>query len=412
LKLHRNVWVTSFTSLLVDMSSEMTFDLLPLFLANVLGVRTSAIGLIEGLAESLASFLKVVSGFLSDLAGKRKRLAVLGYAISALSKPFLYFAATWGTVLFVRSFDRVGKGIRTAPRDALLAESTETGNRGLAFGVQRAFDSAGAVLGLLIALGVVWALQRGALDLEPETFSLLVLIGLAPAFAGVALLALGAREIERSAGSRPARPRLSLRGFDSRFVRFLLAVVVFTLGNSSDSFLVLRASERGLSVAGILGMLIAFNVVYALLSAPAGRISDLLGRKKLIAAGWLFYSILYFGFALAEEAWHVVALFTLYGIYYGLVQGVERAFVADLVPDREKLGSAYGLFHAAVGAATLPASLFAGILWQGVGSFEGFGPRAPFLAGAALALLATVLLLSIPPVLSSNAGREQENASD
>ena len=258
---------------------------------------------------------------------------------------------------------------------------------------------------------MVWSVQKGALALEPETFSLLVLLGVVPAFAGVALLAIGLRDIERPKDQRPSRPRLSLRGFDSSFLRFLAAIVLFTLGNSSDSFLVLRAQERGLSVAGILGMLVAFNVVYAALSAPAGRFSDLLGRKKVIAAGWLFYSILYLGFALAEESWHVVVLFTLYGIYYGLVEGVARAFVADLVPDPGKLGGAYGLYHAAVGAAALPASLFAGILWQGAGGFGGFGPRAPFFAGAALALLATLLLLSIPPVLSSNAGREQENAT-
>lgn len=399
------------TSLLVDLSSEMTFDLLPLFLANVLGVRTPAIGLIEGLAESLSSFLKLVSGFLSDLVGNRKWLAVLGYAVSAASKPVLYFASSWGTVLFVRAFDRIGKGIRTAPRDALLAESVEPSDRGLVFGIHRAFDSVGAVLGLLVALGVVWSLQKGALALERETFSLLVLLGLVPAFAGVALLAIGAREIDGSAENASRRARLSLRGLDSRFLRFLLAMVAFTLGNSSDAFLVLRAQERGLSVAGILGMLVAFNLVYALLSAPAGRLSDLLGRKTVIAAGWLFYAVLYLGFALAEESWHVVFLFTLYGIYYGLVEGVARAFVADLVPDRGRLGGAYGLYHAAVGTAALPASLLAGILWQGVGSFGGFGPRAPFFFGAALALLATVLLLSIPPVLSSGSGRGQESAT-
>ncbi|MGH9336879.1 MAG: MFS transporter, partial [Vicinamibacteria bacterium] len=216
------------------------------------------------------------------------------------------------------------------------------------------------------------------------------------AIASVAVLALGAREVSSARARGASRPRLSFRGLDPPFLRFLLAVLLFTLGNSSDSFLVLRASERGLSVAGILGMLLAFNVVYTLVAAPAGHLSDTWGPKPIIAFGWLFYSILYFGFALAGEAWHVVALFTLYGVYYGLVEGVARAFVADLVTDEGKLGTSYGLYHAVVGAAALPASLIAGILWQGLGEFSGLGPRAPFFFGAALALAATALLATVP----------------
>jgi len=404
LKLHRNVWVASATSFLTDVSSEMVFDVLPLFLSGVLGVRTAAIGLIEGVAEAVSSFLKVGSGFLSDRLGKRKWLAVAGYGISAASKPLLLLATSWGAVLGIRSLDRFGKGVRSAPRDALLAESVSRETRGLAFGVHRAFDSAGAVAGLLVALAVVWSAQKGALALSPETFRLLVLASLVPAFAAVVVLALGAREIGSSAAKVSARGRLALRSLPPPFRRFLLAVALFTLGNSSDSFLVLRASERGLSVAGILGMLLGFNVVYTLVSAPAGRLADVLGKKRVIAAGWLFYSVLYFGFALARTSSQVVALFVVYGVYYGLVEGVGRAFVADLVSDPGKLGSAYGLYHAVVGAVALPASLGAGILWQGIGGFSGLGPEAPFFFGAALALAATVLLTTVPgqtPVLSS-----------
>jgi MFS family permease len=378
----------------------MVMNVLPLFLANVLGVRTAAIGLIEGVAESLSSILKVLSGLVSDRAGKRKGLAVLGYAISAASKPLLYFAGSWPFVLGVRAADRVGKGVRTAPRDALLAESVSARERGRAFGLHRAFDSAGAALGLIAALFVVWSVQRGSLALEPATFRLLVLAAVVPGFAAVAVLALGAKEVETPQGEQRSPPKLSFRGLDPSFRRFLLAVVLFTLGNSSDAFLVLRAQERGLSVLGILGMLIVFKMVYTLVAAPAGRLSDTFGRKRLIALGWLFYALLYLGFAFARDWWHVVILFALYGIYYGLVDGVARAFVSDLVPDREKLGTAYGLYHAGVGAAALPASVIAGVLWQGVGGFGGFGPRAPFLFGAALALGATALLWSIP-VLSS-----------
>jgi len=404
-KLHRNVWITSATSFLTDVSSEMVFDVLPLFLAGVLGVRTAAIGLIEGVAEAVSSFLKVGSGFLSDRLGRRKWLAVAGYGISAASKPLLLLAGSWGAVLGVRALDRFGKGVRSAPRDALLAESVSPVARGLAFGVHRAFDSAGAVVGLLVALAVVWSAQKGALALAPETFRLLVLASLVPAFAAVAVLALGAKEVGGSKRPSSESRRLSLRGLDPPFRRFLLAVALFTLGNSSDSFLVLRASERGLSVVGILAMLVGFNVVYALVSAPAGRLSDLLGRRRVIAAGWLFYAVLYLGFALAREASHVAGLFVVYGLYYGLTEGVGRAFVADLVRDREKLGSSYGLYHAVVGAVALPASVLAGILWQGIGDFSGLGPKAPFLFGSVLALAATTLLLTVParaPVLSSN----------
>lgn len=407
-KLHRNVWVTSLTSFLTDVSSEMIFNLLPLFLANVLGVRTSAIGLVEGVAESVSSFLKIVSGFVSDLAGARKWLAVLGYGISAASKPFLYFASTWKAVLGIRAADRVGKGVRSAPRDALLAESVPAGDLGLAFGLHRAFDSGGAFVGVLAALGVVWSVQKGALALEPDTFRLLVLVSIVPAFAAVLVLAVGAKEIEipGRGRKRTSLPQLSLRGLDPSFRRFLLAMLVFTLGNSSDAFLVLRAQERGLSVVGILGMLLGFNLVYTAVAAPAGRLSDFLGRKRVITFGWMFYILLYIGFAFARTAWQVVALFSLYGSYYGMTEGGARAFVADLVPDSEKRGTAYGLYHAAVGAAALPASLIAGVLWQGFGEFSGFGPRAPFVFGAGLALVATLILTSIrsaPAVLSSPA---------
>jgi MFS family permease len=398
LKLHRNVWVTSATSFLTDVSTEMVFDVLPLFLTGVLGVRAAAIGLIEGVAEAISSFLKVGSGYLSDRMRHRKWLAVAGYTISAVSKPLLLVAGSWAAVLGIRTLDRFGKGVRSAPRDALLAESVSSSTRGLAFGVHRALDSAGAVAGLLVALAVVWSAQKGALELAPETFHRLILASLLPAFLAVAVLALGAKEVGGPATAPSSVSRLSLRGLDPSFRRFIVAEGLFTLGNSSDSFLVLRASERGLSVVGILGMLIAFNVVYTLVSAPAGKVSDLFGRKRVIAAGWLFYALLYFGFALAQEAEHVVGLFVAYGVYYGLVGGVGRAFVADLVRDPGRLGSAYGIYHAVLGAAALPASLAAGILWQ------SRGPSTPFYFGAGLALAATLVLFTVKPrtpVLSS-----------
>jgi MFS family permease len=360
----RNVWVVTATSFLTDISSEMIINLIPLFLVNVLGVRMGVIGLIEGIAETTASLLKVFSGWLSDRLDQRKWLTVAGYALSTLAKPFLYFVNSWAWVLGVRFADRVGKGIRTAPRDALVADSVDERHRGLAFGLHRAGDTAGALLGLVIALVVVWAVQGGALSLTRTTFQSVVLISILPATLAVLVLALGAQDVPAT-GRRRSPPSLSLRGFDARFRGFLLIVTLFTLGNFSDAFLILRAQERGLSVLGVMGMLVTFNLVYTLVSGPAGALSDRLGRRLLIACGWLAYGFIYLGFALAGTVWQVWVLFTLYGVYYGMTEGTARAMVADLViPDQR--GMAYGVYNAAVGFAVLPASLIAGVLWQGI----------------------------------------------
>jgi len=389
--LPRNVWVVTITSFLTDISSEMLINLIPLFLANVLGVRTGVIGLIEGIAETTASLLKVFSGWLSDRLGERKWLTVAGYALSTLAKPLLYFANTWAWVLGVRFADRVGKGIRTAPRDALIADSIDERHRGLAFGLHRAGDTAGALVGLVIVVVVVWVAQGGGLALTRATFQSVVLISVFPAALAVLVLALGARDVPIT-GERQRPPSLSLRGFDVRFKRFLIIVVVFTLGNSSDAFLILRAQERGLSVLGVMLMLVTFNLVYTLVSGPAGALSDRIGRRRLIAGGWLAYGLIYLGFALAGTAWQVWLLFALYGVYYGMAEGAAKAMVADLVFP-EGRGTAYGLYNAAVGLTAFPASLIAGLLWQGIGGWEGLGPRAPFLLGAATALIAVALLV-------------------
>jgi MFS family permease len=281
--LPRNVWAVSLTSFFMDVSSEMVINILPLFLSNVLGVKTNIIGLIEGIAEATASLLKVFSGWLSDRIGERKWLAVAGYGISMLAKPFFYFANAWTTILAVRFSDRVGKGIRTAPRDALVADSIDESQRGLAFGFHRAADTGGAVLGLIIALGVVWASQSASVELGRHTFQVMVLVSLIPAVLAVISLALGAENVPVT--SRQERPAITFRGLGRPFLVFMLIVGIFDLGNSSDAFLVLRAQERGLSVLGIMGMLITFNLVYTLVSTPAGSLSDRVGRSSS-AAGW------------------------------------------------------------------------------------------------------------------------------
>ena len=387
-KLPRNVWVVTVTSLLTDISSEMIVYLVPLFLANVLGVRTSIIGLIDGVAETTASLLKIYSGALSDKLGKRKWLTVAGYALSTIAKPFLYIANSWGWVLGVRFADRVGKGIRTAPRDALVADSIDPSQRGLAFGFHRAGDTLGAFLGLGLAAVIVWLTQSQAEFLTRSTFQIVILASIIPAVLAVIVLALGARDVAKSKPS--SAPALSLKGFDSRFKYFLFVVVLFTLGNSSDAFIVLRGQERGLNVLQVMLMVMSFNFVYAILAGPLGALSDKIGRRRLILFGWLAYGLVYLGFALSQTGWQVWALFAFYGIYYAATEGVAKALIADLVPESQR-GTAYGLYAAAVGLTALPASLIAGLLWQGLGSWTGFGASAPFFFGAVMSLLAGVL---------------------
>jgi len=389
-KLPRNVWVMTAASFLTDVSSEMVNNLVPLFLANVLGARTGTIGLVEGVVESMSSFIKLLSGWWSDRVVSRKPPTVIGYTLSAVSKPLLAFAGSWAAVLAARFGDRMGKGVRTAPRDALLADSVPAEGRGAAFGFHRAGDSLGAVVGLALALLAVWLTQGNALALDRATFQRIALFSAVPALLAVLVLALGLREVRRAAPA-VGRPILgSFRAMPPAFRRFLLIFALFTLGNSADAFIILRAQERGLTVLGVLATLLAFNAVYTVVAGPAGRLSDRIGRPRLILAGWGVYFAIYLGLALAGAAWQVVALFVAYGAYHGLVEGNARAFVADLA-GAEGRGAAYGLYHAVVGLLALPASLIGGILWQGVGGWAGFGPSAPFLFGAILAGAAALL---------------------
>lgn len=387
--LPRNVWAVSLTSFFMDISSEMVINVLPLFLAEVLGVRTAIIGVIEGTAEATASVLKLFSGWLSDKLRMRKSLAVIGYGLSALAKPFFYVAHTWGVVAGARWSDRVGKGVRTAPRDALVADSITPEKRGLAFGFHRAADTAGAMFGLLIALIVVGLMQSAVKDLRENTFRILVLISLIPAVLAVISLAVGAQEV--AVTKQRAAPRFAFRSMGKQFMIFIVIVGIFTLGNSADAFLVLRATNRGMSVLGVLGMLVTFNFIYTLISTPAGSLSDRIGRRRLIVGGWLVYSLIYFGFGLAQTAWQIWLFYALYGIYYGMAFGTATAMVADLVPENVR-GTAYGTYNAVIGVLAFPSSVIAGVLWQGAFGWKGLGASAPFIFGAILALTAALLL--------------------
>lgn len=380
-QLPRNIWVVSLTSFLTDISSEMVLNLIPLFLANVLGMGGTVIGAVEGIAESLASLLRIFSGYLSDRLRRRKWLAVLGYGISALAKPLFYFAGSWWQVALARWADRVGKGVRTAPRDALVADSIDARNRGLAFGLHRAADTAGAFLGIVGALLAVHSTQGATPALQGTTFRTIVLVSLVPAFLAVLALAGLAREPAKSGWSARVQPRFS--GLGRSFLLFLALVGLFELGNSADAFLVLRAQTLGASVLGILGMLAVFNLGYSLTSAPAGGLSDRVPRKVLIVGGWVFYALVYFGVGLAREGWHMWILYGAYGLYYGVAYGTARALVADIVP-AELRGTAYGAYATVVGLMAFPASLLAGLLW------DLFGPPAPFFCGGSLGLLAAL----------------------
>jgi len=375
-------------SLLNDFSSEVAVRTLPLFLANVLGVRIGIIGLIEGIAESTATLLKLVSGYLSDRFQRKKALTLWGYGFSNLTKPLLYFANSWGLVLAVRFFDRVGKGVRSAPRDALIAELTPPELRGRAFGFNKAMDKTGGFLGVVVAAGVLYMTQQDTLILTRESYEWLVLLAVLPGLAAVGVVATCVEEPPKASANKRSAP-LVWSEMDSRFWTFIAVLTVFMLGNSSDAFLMLRAQTVGLSTIEIFLVVAAFSLVIAMTSTQGGTLSDTFGRRGLIIAGWLIYALIYFGFAFASERWHIWTLYAGYGLYYGAFLGASSALVADLVPERLR-GTAYGIFNAALGAAALPASVIAGLLW------DWYGPSAPFLFGGALAVFASAGLLLIP----------------
>jgi MFS family permease len=279
-----------------------------------------------------------------------------------------------------------------------VADSIKPEQRGIAFGFHRAADTGGAMVGILIAALVVWFAQSNNIQLGENTFRTVVLISLVPAVLAVVSLATIARDIPKTGEGKA--PKISFKELGKPFLIFLFIVGLFDLGNSSDAFLVLRAQERGMSVLGILLMLAAFNLVYSLVSTPAGSLSDRIGRRKVIIGGWLVYGAIYLGFALAQRPWHIWALYITYGVYYGMAYGTAKAMVADLVSP-ELRGTAYGTYNATLGIIDLPASIIAGFLWQGVGTWEGFGPSAPFFFGGGLAFLAALLLIFWRPEKSA-----------
>lgn len=392
-KVPRNVVVLGLVSLLTDASSEMVYPVLPLFLANVLHAPVSAIGLIESLAEATASLVKVASGRLSDRLRRRRPLIALGYGLSNVVKPFMALVPGWPAVLALRVADRFGKGVRTAPRDALIADSGTAERRGRDFGFHRALDTIGAAIGPLTA----WAI----LTLVPEGYRLVFWISAIPGTLAIVLVLTGVRESRAHAPARAHERRralLPLRELGVPFTVFTAISALFALGNSSDAMLVLRAQDVGTAAALIPLMYFVFNVVGAALATPFGRLSDRIGRRWLIVFGFAGYALVYAGFALAGHPASVWVLFALYGVPYAATEGMTRAFVVDLVPAHLR-ATALGGYTFAIGIAALPASLVAGLLWDTVSPSAPFALSALLMAAAAIAL-ATSRFVAIPAARS------------
>lgn len=384
----RNIFFLGLVSFFTDISSEMIFTLVPLFLVNVLGAAPLLVGLVGGISDSTEALLKIYSGRLADKTRRHKALALIGYGVSTVAKPFMYMAGHWVAVTGVRFADRVGKGLRTSPRDALLSESCGLAERGKSFGLHKAMDSAGAFLGLFAAAVIIYLTQAGGLELTQATFQKLVLVGVAPAIIAVIVLALLVKDIPASnnySANKQQNIKVVFHSLNREFKLFLLIMGLFTLGNSSDFFIILRAQNLGNPVLTITLMLVVFNMTYAMAAIPAGMLSDKLGRRFVIIIGWSIYALTYLGFAVSNQSWQIWVLFALYGVYYGIIEGVAKAFIADLVPS-QKRGTAYGLYHGIVGFALLPASLIAGFIWQEI------SPAGPFYFGATIAAIAIVAL--------------------
>jgi len=377
LKIPKNVLILGIVSFFNDIASEMIYPLVPIFLTSVLGAPVSIVGLIEGIAESVASILKVISGWLSDKWRIRKPFTVAGYSLSAVSKIFFGFAYSWPVVLLARFVDRFGKGTRTSARDALIAESSPSAIRGKTFGFHRALDSLGATIGPLLALVAIKYLDHN--------LRLVFLLSFIPAFIGVILLFFFVKEKKKKLISS-ADFQFSWKELDPSFKLFLLISIIFSLGNSSNAFIILRAQNLGLSVTMVMLAYVLFNFFYAIFSLPAGMISDKVGPKKILLIGFFLFTMIYFLFGFIKDTFFLWILFPFYGIYMALTEGIGKAYISNLVPGK-KAGTAFGLYQTATGLCAFFASWIAGLLWSYVSI------SAPFIFGSITAVLAAFLFL-------------------
>jgi MFS family permease len=376
LGLSRTVLVLGIVSLLIDISSEMIYPLIPIFLNDVLHASKTYIGLIEGVAESTASILKVFSGWLSDRLGKRKFIVFWGYGISVFSRPILATATSWIDVLVYRFTDRVGKGVRTAPRDAIIADSTEQNILGKAFGFHRTMDTTGAVIGPAIAFAILGLFSGG--------FHLVFWISIIPGILALLCIAIFVQDVKKH--TLTERPQITLRHLNRDFKVFLIIVTIFTLGKTSEAFLVLRAQELGVSIATIPLIYLTFNMVSAFFSTPAGIIADRFGKRKTILSSYFLFSLIFFGFAVATNLAHAWLLFIAYGIFVAMNEGVQRAYVATVIRP-EIMATGYGVYHTIIGISSLPSSIIGGVLW------EHFGSQTLFYYGAFMSLISSIAFI-------------------
>ena len=391
--LGRNVFAAGVVSFFMDVSSEMVYPLVPIFLANILGVNKSIIGLIEGIAEATASLLKVFSGWLSDRIGRRKGLMGVGYAISVLSRPLIAGAAAWQQILAARFIDRLGKGVRTAPRDAIIAESSGSEVMGRAFSFHRALDTLGAVVGPALAFFLLSAMAGD--------FRKVFWISMVPGIIAILVIIFFIKEKKKALPARHDRPKLTLAHFDWRFKFFVLITTIFAIGNSSDVFLILRAQQLGVTTFMIPVIYLTFNLVYSLSAIAAGLAADKFGKKRVVLLGFILFVVIYYGFAVAGSAAAAWRLFALYGIFMGLTEGVQKAFLTTIIPPDFK-ATAFGIYNTAIGLALFPASLIGGWLW------DHFSPSATFYYGAAMAAVSTLLFILFIALVGRQAP-DQEN---
>ncbi len=383
--LPRPVWMLGWVSFFTDTASEMVYPLLPLFLTRVLGAGAMSLGVIEGVAEAANSILKVVSGRLADRSGAPKRLVLAGYGLSSMVRPFIALASSWLHVLVLRFTDRLGKGIRSSPRDAMLATFADASNRGKVFGFHRAMDHAGAVTGPLLASAFLY--------FRPDDYRTLFALTLIPGIVVVLILlrvpdtrTTASPDLQASAPRPgPASPSGVTTRLPREFYRAMAVILLFSLGNATDAFLLLRFADVGITAFWIPLLWSAIHVVKTVSSLYGGQWSDRLGRRHVIGAGWLIYAGVYGAFAVTDSAAMLVVVFLIYGLYFGLTEGVEKAWVADLAP-ADGRGNAFGLYNAVIGIGALAASLLFGYLWTHV------SPQAAFSTGAGFAVAATALL--------------------
>ena len=376
----KNIVFLGLVSFFADISSEMVYPLIPLYLTSAFGATPVLVGIIEGIAESVASLLKVFSGYVSDKYKRKKPLAFLGYAAGLFYKLALIFAGSWVGILFARVIDRFGKGIRTAPRDVMVSESADKEHMGKAFGIHKALDMAGSAIGILLSFFLLKSVGEGG-------YKTIFALSAIPVILALAMFGFVKEKKEPRQIKEREHFWKNAKNINGNLKLYLFVAFLFTLGNSSNSFLLLRAGDVGFSSTDTILLYFIYNAVCSVLSIPFGKISDRIGRKKVLIAGYLTFSLVYFGFAFAPTKSVLIGAFVLYGVYTAMVAGVERAFIAEISPAELK-GTMLGLHSTLVGIALLPASVIAGFLWENLGS------AAPFVFGAVLSALSALILAS------------------